>query len=129
MPGFKCQFSQIILYVKDMAKEVHFYRDLLGLSIQYPKALSDYTAEMWVEFATGSCTLALHGGETERPDDKHELIFTVDDINIARQALLDAGITMSAIRPLETGDLIAAGFDPEGHGFSIRTASGGNDLA
>ena len=129
MPGLNCQFSQIILYVEDMAKEVHFYRYLLGLSIQYPKSQTDYAAEMWVEFDTGSCTLALHGGETEPPDDKHELIFTVDDIETARQALMDAGITMSAIRPLETGHLIAAGYDPEGHGFSIKNANGGNNLA
>lgn len=129
MPGFNCQFSQIILYVRDMTSEVHFYRDLLGFPIQYPKETTDYAKEMWVEFNTGSCTLALHGGETEPPDDKHELIFTVDDINLARQALLDAGITMSEIRTLETGELIAAGFDPEGHGFSIKNARGGTELA
>lgn len=120
MPHFSCQFAQVILYVQDMDREVRFYRDILGFSIRYPKDKANYANEMWVELETGSTTLALHGGEDEPPDDKHELIFGVDDIETARQALLNAGIPMSEIHTLEDGAPIASGFDPAGHGFSIR---------
>ena len=57
--------TQIILYIKDMGAEVHFYHEVLGLPIRYPTGLSDYSREMWVELETGDCTLALHGGEHE----------------------------------------------------------------
>ena len=42
--------SQTILYVQNMANEVHFYRDILGLKIIYPQELENYKEEMWVEF-------------------------------------------------------------------------------
>jgi catechol 2,3-dioxygenase-like lactoylglutathione lyase family enzyme len=120
MAAFNSSFSQVILYVRDMASAVHFYRDLLGLPLQYPAGLADYSAEMWVEFDTGSCTLALHGGVSDPPGAEHELVFTVDHIQEARAALIAAGIAMEEIRPLETGAPIASGLDPNGHRFSIR---------
>lgn len=119
MSEFTARFSETILYVKDMAAAVHFYNDLLGLPIRHPKDKTDFSTEMWVEFDTGDCTLALHGGRTEAPGDKHELVFTVDNIQTAHQALLDAGIEMGDIRLLETGRPVATGIDPEGHTFSI----------
>jgi len=38
--------TEIILYVTDMAGEVQFYRDILGLSMRYPKGVTDFVAEM-----------------------------------------------------------------------------------
>lgn len=53
--------SEIIVYVQDMATQVSFYRDLLGLPVLYP-IQADYRDEMWVVFDTGACKLCLHGG-------------------------------------------------------------------
>ena len=53
---------EVIVYVEDMDAQVRFYRDILGLSISYPKGLIDYSNQMWVTFETGACELALHGG-------------------------------------------------------------------
>jgi predicted enzyme related to lactoylglutathione lyase len=112
---------QTILYVKDMASEVHFYQDVLGLSIQYPHGLKNYAGEMWVEFNLGESSLALHGGAAGAPDDLHEVVFWVEDIEQARRTILDAGIHINKIRTLEDSALIAEGLDPEGHRFAIRT--------
>lgn len=120
MSKINCKFSQVILYVQEMDRSVHLYHDLLGLPINYPKEAADYAQEMWVELDAGGCTLALHGGARTLPDDKHELIFTVKDIQSAREELIAAGIAMGAIRPLETSEPIASGLDPNGHRFSIR---------
>lgn len=120
MPKSTYQLSQVILYVKDMAAEVHFYRDLLGLPIRYPKDKSDYSAEMWVEFETGECSLALHGGAADSPGIEHELVFTVDDIMTTWLALEEAEVDVGQVRMLETDEPIATGRDPEGHRFSIR---------
>ena len=112
---------QIILYVKDMESEVRFYRDVIGLLVVYPQdLLADFSKEMWVEFDAGGCSLALHGGVQEPPDDKHEIIFKVENLAQARMEILNAGIQIAEIRLLEDGAPIAEGYDPEGHRFAIR---------
>ena len=112
---------QIILYVKNMAEEVRFYRDVLGLAIIYPDGLADYSDQMWVEFEVGDATLALHGGAHEDPQEDHEIVFKVDDIHRARERIIKAGIRMGEIRPLEDGAPISEGKDPDGHRFAIRS--------
>ncbi len=113
--------TQIILYVRDMAKEVRFYRDVLGLAIRYPQGLEDYSEEMWVEFALDELSLALHGGATSEPDNLHEVVFWVGDVFNARKMIISAGIPMGEIRDLEDGAPIAEGLDPDGHRFAIRS--------
>jgi catechol 2,3-dioxygenase-like lactoylglutathione lyase family enzyme len=120
MPKPTYRLPQVILYVKDMAAEVHFYRDLLGLAVIYPENTSDYSSEMWVELDAGGFSLALHGGVDDPPGNDHELVFTVDDLMAAWLDLAKAGDYIGKVRTLETGAPIATGHDPEGHRFSIR---------
>ena len=114
---------QIILYVKDMGSAVRFYHEILGLPIRYPAGLADYADEMWVEFKTGDCTLALHGGDHEKPDTQHEIVFEVEDVAAARDAIVSAGIAINPTRILEDGAPIAEGVDPAGHRFAIRAST------
>jgi predicted enzyme related to lactoylglutathione lyase len=114
------RMKQVILYVKDMSKAVFFYRDVLGLEIKYPSGLTDYSEAMWVELDAGTCSIALHGGAKEPPGDEHQLVFTVDDLESARQSIISAGVTMGEIRILEDGKPVSSGVDPDGHRFSIR---------
>ena len=120
MPHVSSHQMEIILYVRDMNSEVRFYHDVLGLNLKYPQGLEDYSKEMWVEFVTGTTTLALHGGADDTPDTLHEIIFRVENVARAREMIIAAGIKMSDIRELEDGSPIAAGRDPAGHRFSIR---------
>ncbi len=112
---------EIILYVRDMSAEVRFYRDVLGLSLRYPKGLEDYSAQMWVEFSIGDAVLALHGGAEKLPQNDHEIVFMVENVTRARETIINAGIEMGEIRPLEDGAPISDGRDPDGHRFSIRS--------
>lgn len=114
---------QIILYVKDMGSEVHFYHDILGLPIRYPAGLTAYADQMWVELETGDCGLALHGGDHGQPDTQHEIVFEVEDVEAVRQAIIGAGIEMMPTRILEDGAPIAEGTDPAGHRFAIRASA------
>jgi catechol 2,3-dioxygenase-like lactoylglutathione lyase family enzyme len=117
----QAKLMQIILFVREMDRAVHFYRDVLGLEVVYPQAhLEDYSSEMWVEFDAGGCALALHGGAKKPPEDSHEVIFKVEDLVQARQEILNAGIQIAEIRLLEDGAPIAEGVDPDGHRFAIR---------
>ncbi len=112
--------NQIILFVRDMAKEVHFYRDIMGLELRFPGAMEDYSNALWVEFDAGGCSLALHGGADEAPSQQHQIVFRVDDLERTRNELLNAGIEIGEIRLLEDGKPAAKGIDPEGHPFTIR---------
>lgn len=116
----QASLSQMILFVKDMAGEVRFYRDVLGLEVRHPHGLADYSNEMWVEFDAGACSLALHGGAKATPGDQHQIVFRVADLEQTRLAILDAGVEIGEIRLLEDGEPAASGVDPEGHRFSIR---------
>ena len=112
---------EIILYVRNMNAEVRFYRDVLGLPLRYPKGLEDYSSQIWVEFSIAEGTLALHGGAEVTPKDDHEIVFRVEDVSRARKMIIQAGIEMNPIRPLEDGAPIAEGRDPDGHRFAIRS--------
>lgn len=57
---------EVILYIEDMAKQVRFYRDLLGLPVRFPPGKADLSAEGWVTFGEGDCVLALHAGGKRR---------------------------------------------------------------
>ena len=112
---------EIILYVKNMNAEVLFYKDVLDLPLRYPKGLEDYSSQMWVEFEMGKSILALHGGSETTPQNDHEIVFMVENVARAREMIIESGIEMGEIRPLEDGSPIVDGKDPDGHRFSIRS--------
>ncbi len=95
--------SQIILFVEDMAKAVWFYRDVLGFPVRYPSDTTNFSNEMWVELDAGGCALALHSGTQQLPNHQHELVFKVDDLEVARAELLRNGIEVGEIHLLEDG--------------------------
>ncbi len=113
--------TKIILYVTDMKKQVHFYRDVLDLAVKYPAGLDDYSQEIWVEFETGECILALHVKEEQLGGSKPKLAFHVNDIEAAHKTLTERGAKLSNIVSRSLGLKIADGFDPEGNPFAIES--------
>lgn len=112
--------AKIILYVRDMDKQVYFYRDLLGLEIKEPFGLSDYSDRIWVEWETGQCSLAFHfDPEKELGKDRPKLVFQVADIQLAHKTLTEKGVKLSQINSRAGNAQVADGFDPEGNPFSI----------
>ena len=111
--------AKIILYVKDMDKQVHFYRNMLDLPVQYPKGLDDYSKQIWVEFASGECSLTLHFDSQKELADRPKLVFAVEDIETAHKTLTERGLKLSKINSRVGNAKVADGFDPEGNPFSI----------
>lgn len=108
-----------IIYVQNMASMVTFYRDVMGLTINYPH-LDDYSKESWVEFQAGEITIALHsGGSSEAIAGAPKIVFEVDDIELEHKRLLDAGVNMKPIQQVAPGVRSADGWDTEGNYFSI----------
>lgn len=111
---------EVILFVKDMAKMVQFYRDVLDLPLTNP-SVRDFSNESWVTFETGSCRLALHsGGQGNIGADAPKVVFQVGDIRSARFQLLEAGVSAGEIRSPEKGISVCDAKDPEGNPFSIE---------
>ena len=53
------QMDYTMVTVSDMKRSVEFYRDKLGIPLKFE-------SPEWTEFATGTTTLALHGGGVAR---------------------------------------------------------------
>lgn len=116
------ELMEVILYVQDMNSQVRFYRDTLGLDVKQPEGVEDYSNVYWVELDTGPCTLALHGGGGRRfGEDAPKIVFRVQDIQAARQRLLDKGVQIGEVRSAAPGVWVCDGEDPEGNGFSIES--------
>ncbi|MCA9941531.1 MAG: hypothetical protein KC418_22985 [Anaerolineales bacterium] len=116
------ELMEIILYAQDMDAQVRFYRDLLGLEVTYPRGLVDYSAESWVTFGTGACTLALHGGgQRDLGRDAPKIVFRVAQIEEARRALLAQGVSLGDLFEAAPGTRVVNGVDPEGNPFSLES--------
>lgn len=111
--------GHIILYVDDMATEVKFYRDVLGLQL-ISRDADDFSTEMWALLDAGNVRIALHGGgKAPHTSSTPKLVFEVDDIHRAHAQLVARGVNLSDIREEVPGILTASGKDPEGILFSI----------
>jgi len=118
MPTF--QLIEVIVYVKDMARQVGFYRDVLGQPVTEPRGVTDFSNEFWVVLDAGGFRLVLHGGGQGRlGPDTPNLGFRVADIHAARTHLLQHGVSVGEIRqPVPTSWVIDA-VDPEGNKLSF----------
>lgn len=116
------ELMEVILYVEDMNAQVLFYRDKLGLPVNYPAGLQDYGDQHWVELDAGSCVLALHaGGEGRLGADSSKIVFRVEDVRAVREELVGRGVDIGAVRDDVPGKLICDGVDPEGNKFAIES--------
>lgn len=114
------RLAKVILYCQNMDAQVRFWRDVIGLPLQSPAGLLDYSAEYWVEFDAGSCQLVLHGGGGKRiGQDAPKLAFAVADIHAAHAELTMRGAPLGDIRSPAPDVYVSDGVDPEGNSFSI----------
>lgn len=112
--------SYVIVYVKDTEKATQFYRDVLGMKVKVE-------APGWVEFDSGSTTIALHGIENAPAKPKEgnpDLVFAVENVYEAYDELKKAGVKFNnePHQVCEEGDKVgfSAGFhDHDGNSLSI----------
>lgn len=117
------RLGEVILYVDDMASQVRFYRDVVGIAVDGPTD-ADYSTEHWVTFKTGPCKLALHAGGRPEPRNCHPIkfVFMVEDLEGTRQRLARQGVTFSEVRNPAPGVLVCDTMDPEGNVFSLEAS-------
>lgn len=115
------ELMEVIVYVQDMNRAVRFYRDALGLRVTFPANATDFAQEFWVTLDTGACRLALHGGGQRRQgEDAAKIVFRVNDVHAAREALASNGVALGSVRSAAPGVWVCDGRDSEGNPFSIE---------
>lgn len=115
------RLSEVVLHVQDMQKQVQFYGEILGLDVIAPSGLSEYSGETWVELDTGACRLCLRaGGNRQYGADASRIVFEIDAIEAAHDALLDMGVDLGDLRSPTPGVTVCDGRDPEGNAFSLE---------
>ena len=113
------QLDYTMVVVSDMDRSVEFYRDRLGIPLKFQ-------SPEWTEFATGTTTLALHGGgvRSQNPPagDPSKLAgacsigFNVDDVEKTYEELQAKGIRfiMPPTQREGEGIKLAVALDPDG---------------
>jgi predicted enzyme related to lactoylglutathione lyase len=114
--------KEVILYVENMNSQVLFYKDKIGLEIDYPEDTSNLENETWVVFRTGECKLALRsGGKRRIGEDAPKIVFDVEDLPRVREELIGRGVPLDEVWSPAPGILVSDGVDPEGNHFSIES--------
>ncbi len=110
------QISNVMLGTTDLARSLAFYRDTLGLAVQF---------EMpgFVFLNAGGVTLSLseaHAKLATPVAGGTEIVFGVADVTAAHEALRARGVEFLNAPRNVTGDQWAANFrDPDGHLLSV----------
>ena len=106
----------VMLSVTNMERSLAFYRDVLGLPVQFSEGAFAF-------IGAGGVTLALRkvGALKDAPDEhRTELVFHVVDIRSAYESLRGRGVMFRIEPRVVTGNQEAADFrDPDGHVLSI----------
>jgi lactoylglutathione lyase len=112
------QIDYTMVVVSDMQRSVEFYRDKLGIPLKFQ-------SPDWTEFATGTTTLALHGGgvagEHQSGDPSKtagacSIGFNVNDVDKTYEELQAKGIrfVMPPTQREGEGIKLAVAIDPDG---------------
>ena len=76
----------VYLFVADMNLAVAFYRDVLGLELQYR------AGDEWAQFAAGPIQLGLHGTGSAPARLGGTVAFTVADLDASKMKLKERGV-------------------------------------
>ncbi len=109
------RLTYAIKYVEDMDRAIAFYRDKLGLEL-------NFQSPFWTEFATGETVLALHPASKENRAGSVELGFSVDDLGELYERRGQLGVEFTREPKEMHGIRIAAIKDPDGAHLSVSSS-------
>jgi catechol 2,3-dioxygenase-like lactoylglutathione lyase family enzyme len=109
------RLTYAIKYVSDMDRAIAFYRDRLGLEL-------NFESPFWTEFATGETILALHPASDDNPAGSVELGFSVDDLAEFYERREQLGLDFTREPREMHGIHIAAIRDPDGAHLSVSSS-------
>ena len=110
------RLGAVMLGVRDMDRALAFYRDALGLAVQFETR--EFT---FLDGGGVAVVLRLAPDLSDESDERRvELVLHVEDIDAAHRALQERGVRFRVAPRIVTGDRLAADFrDPVGLVLSI----------
>ena len=109
------ELVEVVLYVSDMKRAIRFYRDTIGLELEFE-------SDSWTAFRTGACTLALHVFDRREPGiGEPDPTFEVADAAAQRERLAAAGVVVTEIREPVAAVQVFDVRDPDGNRISIES--------
>ena len=107
--------DHVWFWVTDMDRAVTFYRDALGLGV-----VSRH-GEEWAELDAGAIRIGLHGSGEERSAPRGgTVVFAVDDLDLAKAALQERGVSFEDHLGEVPGIARYASFsDPDGNSMQL----------
>jgi catechol 2,3-dioxygenase-like lactoylglutathione lyase family enzyme len=109
------ELVEVIVYLRDMGRAIRFYRDTLGLEVEFE-------SPFWTTFRTGACTLALHAIDDRRVGTAEpDPTFLVRDVDGERARLRGAGVEVGDVREPAPGVRVFDVRDPDGNRFSLES--------
>ena len=113
--------SVVYLYVSDMERSVSFYREILGIPLEY-----DPDDPHWAEATLGGVRFALHLASDEmRPQTPGtvRINFAVDDVDAAAEHVRSLGVRVGEVFREPYGSFVEI-FDPDGYAIELFRGSG-----
>lgn len=120
----KLNLDTIILFVQDVKRLKSFYADTLKLEVL------EETPSEWLLLKAGSSKIALHkiGDQylnknkgSFKSERNTKLVFEVDNINVARDYLLNEKVQINEIKTFpDYAYWLCDGEDPEGNVFQLK---------
>jgi len=108
------QLRRVILFTPHLAEMTDFYSNVLGLEVTGRE-------DGWVDFAAGSCRLALHAGASKVGTRAPKLAFYAADVSGARAALVKKGLALAGpVKSAGRFDMCDCK-DPDGNRFQISS--------
>jgi catechol 2,3-dioxygenase-like lactoylglutathione lyase family enzyme len=122
----KVLFNHAMIYVRDVARAVHFYQDLLGLKTIDLFQFGSRPVYARLRSPAGTTTIALHQveqGQDLPPFDSIRLYFEVKELDALCKSLLTEGVEIKQLpKPMPWGWTHAYLNDPDGHEVSLYWA-------
>jgi len=116
------ELSEIVLHVQDLAAQLAFYRDFLGLPVKTAPQGRPARAEL----NAGACTLVLDASLTAGiAAARTRFVFRVADLNAVRRDFLAHGMRLGPIYEPAPDWQACDGKDPEGNLFSLQGSTTG----
>jgi predicted enzyme related to lactoylglutathione lyase len=107
------KLTYVIEFVGDMSRAVKFYRDVVGLPL-------NFESPEWSEFSTGDTTLGLHPASDKNLAGKVEIGFEVPDLERFHDEMRAKGVKFSmSPKKQDFGGVLAQFEDSEGAFISV----------
>ena|SRR5688572_21422520 len=122
MTGLAKDLAVVFVYVKDIARSVAFYRDVLGIPLERDERDGDWYEHRFPSGVRFGMHTA-HAGAMPQPPGSIVVDFAIDDVDTALARLERAAVQVRSVMRERWGSTIEVA-DPDGHRIQLYAKPG-----